>query len=136
MTFPHIELGNTEKDIGSEASSFIKGLMDERARREQVALQKALADARAAEIAKPQMSPITTPGPAGLVHGLMNRDTGVTSLASGPAAAAPDPQQYVAGLEGSTPVGLQVPRNRPGAATPIPMPEGVTPKPDSDQRFT
>lgn len=44
---PHIELGNVASDIGSGANSFVSGLMAQRQRQQQIAMQQGMAAARA-----------------------------------------------------------------------------------------
>lgn len=48
MTSPHVDLGNTETDIGQGANTFASGLLAQRNRQQQIALQQALATSRSA----------------------------------------------------------------------------------------
>jgi hypothetical protein len=46
MTAPHVQFGNIGTDIGSGADTFIQGLIGQRQRQAQIAMQQALASAR------------------------------------------------------------------------------------------
>lgn len=48
MTLPHVELGNTASDVGQGINSFASGLLSQRARQQQLALQEALAASKQA----------------------------------------------------------------------------------------
>lgn len=50
MTAPHVELGNTASDISSGANSFAAGLLAQRQRQQQIALQEALGTAQASHL--------------------------------------------------------------------------------------
>lgn len=95
MTLPHVDLGNTYSDVGQGTSTLLKGLLDERARREQLALQEAMVKAKELEATRGRLFPITSQTPEGtLQHGIMD-ESGNTRVASGPGARAPESQIQV-----------------------------------------
>lgn len=49
-TLPHVDLGNIEKDIGGAAGSLVQGMIAERNRRQQLAMQQALQNANIAHL--------------------------------------------------------------------------------------
>lgn len=142
MTAP-ISLGNIATDISSGIANLAEGLRKEKDRRQQAALDMAMAQAdmiRAQRSGGRSPLRITSPvGPGGnLIWGTMDPDTLETRAATGPLALAPSSQMQVSGQDETTglPVNLQMPRyagvGAPAtpaqgtpAATPIAMPAGV-----------
>jgi hypothetical protein len=50
MTLPHVDLGNSFQDVGQGANTFAAGLMAQRQRQQQLALQEALAKSQSAHL--------------------------------------------------------------------------------------
>lgn len=144
MTLPHVQLGNTATDLGQGAGTFIRGLLDQRARQEQLALQKALAESQIAENeaqAQRHKAEASAPGTPQLRQAV--RDGKVTWEWFYPPGATGQPQnvptgaqgiEYQAFFPGQDEQGnltiLGTPRGIPGRpATPVELPPGQQPRP-------
>ena len=124
---PHPSLGNVATDASSGIASFVQGLQAQRLQDQQMALARALAEAKlfAAQKGERPFS-ITTQTPQGLRHGIMDPYSGETKLATGEAASAPESQILLPtqGNEG-TPGFATIPRYIPGQpAQPVSLPPG------------
>lgn len=128
MTLPHVDLGNAYQDTGSGINSFIKGLLDQRQRQAQLAMQDALAKAKVMEAQRGERPfSITSQTPNGLEHGLMDPYSGQTKLATGPGAGAPESQIILPtqGANNGVPGYATTPRYQPGQpAKPVQLPQG------------
>lgn len=128
MPLPNVSLGNTFSDVSSGANSFAAGLMEQRTRQQQIALQQALAAARQAAAERPPTPfSIVAQTPNGLEHGLMDKRTGQTQIATGPGSAAPASQILLPtqSAQSGVPGYATTPRYQTGQpATPVQLPQG------------
>lgn len=127
MTAPHVEFGNTASDLGQGATSFVKGLLEERRRKEQLALQAALVSAKLMEAnqgRKPER--VITQTDKGLEYGYINPDQ-PQSGAQMTGVRAPESQILLPTQEGSETGFATVPRYQTGQpAQTVQLPQGVT----------
>lgn len=131
MTAPNVEFGNTAQDIGQGATTFVKGLLEERRRQQQLALQAALASAKMMEASQGQpLQRVVTKNPqTGAVEYAFvdpegRQDTRMTGV------AAPDWQMQIPGQdEQGNLTTITTSRGFPGSpAKPVDFPTGQGPR--------
>jgi len=141
-SLPNVSLGNAASDIGSAANSFVKGLLAQRQVQTADALKAALTQAQllgaSAEMERalhPDPFNVTSVDDSGhLVHALMDKRSGETSLSTGPGTRAPESTMLIPTVTNGTPSVAQKSRYNPDApATPVELPPGSIARPAPDQ---